>query len=39
MGSLQIFINAIIVALMAMYVYKNESKIGEMSARHSQTGN
>ncbi|XP_052084160.1 uncharacterized protein LOC127721455 isoform X2 [Mytilus californianus] len=37
MGSLQIFINAIVVALMAIYVYENERKMGEMSARHSQT--
>lgn len=33
-----IFINAIVIALMAMYIYQNERKIERMSARHEPTG-
>ncbi|CAG2233013.1 unnamed protein product [Mytilus edulis] len=33
MGYLSVFINAIIVLLMAMYVYENESRHGEISSR------
>lgn len=32
------FINAIVVALMAIYVYENERKIEKMSAKHDRTG-
>ncbi|XP_052084223.1 uncharacterized protein LOC127721501 [Mytilus californianus] len=38
MGYVSVFINAIIVALMAMYVYENERRIGEMSTRLARTG-
>ncbi|VDI84112.1 Hypothetical predicted protein [Mytilus galloprovincialis] len=37
MGYLQVFINAVVVALMAMYVYENERKREKMSTRHYQT--
>ncbi|CAC5395485.1 unnamed protein product [Mytilus coruscus] len=37
MGYLQVFINAIVVALMAMYVYENERKMEKMSTKHDQT--
>ncbi|XP_076106139.1 uncharacterized protein LOC143074675 isoform X2 [Mytilus galloprovincialis] len=37
MSYLQVFINAIVVALMAMYVYENERKMEKMSTRHDQT--
>lgn len=34
-----VFINATVVALMAMYVYQNERRMGELSAKNNQTGN
>lgn len=34
-----VFINAIVVALMAMYVYQNERRMEELSAKNNQTGN
>ncbi|CAC5364262.1 unnamed protein product [Mytilus coruscus] len=34
MSYVSVFINAIVVALMAVYVYENERRIGEMSVRH-----
>ncbi|CAC5395483.1 unnamed protein product [Mytilus coruscus] len=37
MSYLQVFINAIVIALMAMYVYENERKMEKMSTKHSQT--
>ncbi|VDI43536.1 Hypothetical predicted protein [Mytilus galloprovincialis] len=37
MNYLQVFINAIVVALMAMYVYKNEEIMEKMSTKHYQT--
>ncbi|XP_076080181.1 uncharacterized protein LOC143050983 isoform X1 [Mytilus galloprovincialis] len=37
MGYLQVFINAVVVALMAMYVYENERKMEKMSTKHDQT--
>ncbi|XP_063436745.1 uncharacterized protein LOC134718183 [Mytilus trossulus] len=37
MGCLQVFINAIVVALMAIYVYENERKMEKMSTQHDQT--
>ncbi|XP_071181292.1 uncharacterized protein [Mytilus edulis] len=37
MSYLQVFINAIVVALMAMYVYENERKMEKMSTKHDQT--
>ncbi|CAG2229224.1 unnamed protein product [Mytilus edulis] len=37
MDNLQVFINAIVVALMAMYVYENERKMEKMSTKHDQT--
>ncbi|XP_076080835.1 uncharacterized protein LOC143051785 isoform X4 [Mytilus galloprovincialis] len=38
MDYLQVFLNAIVVALMAMYVYKNERKMETISTKHDQTG-
>lgn len=37
-NELIIFINAIVVALMAMYVYNNERRLEEISAKYKQTG-
>ncbi|VDI63501.1 Hypothetical predicted protein [Mytilus galloprovincialis] len=37
MDYLQVFLNAIVVALMAMYVYKNERKMETISTKHDQT--
>ncbi|XP_071139058.1 uncharacterized protein [Mytilus edulis] len=37
MDYLQVFINAIVVALMAMYVYEIERKMGKMSTKHDLT--
>ncbi|VDI84115.1 Hypothetical predicted protein [Mytilus galloprovincialis] len=37
MSYLLVFINAIVVALMAMYVYENERKMEKMSTRHDLT--
>ncbi|XP_076080837.1 uncharacterized protein LOC143051785 isoform X5 [Mytilus galloprovincialis] len=39
MDYLQVFLNAIVVALMAMYVYKNERKMETISTKHDQTEN
>nr|CBX41700.1 putative C1q domain containing protein MgC1q51 [Mytilus galloprovincialis] len=33
-----LFCNAILLALMAMYIYENERRIKEISATHNQTG-
>ncbi|CAC5369913.1 unnamed protein product [Mytilus coruscus] len=37
MPNVLIFINAIVVALMAMYVYNNERRLEEISAKHDRT--
>ncbi|XP_063438825.1 uncharacterized protein LOC134719796 [Mytilus trossulus] len=37
MGYLEVFINAVVVALMAMYVYENQRKMEKMSTRHDLT--
>ncbi|CAG2255374.1 unnamed protein product [Mytilus edulis] len=37
MDYLQVLINAIVVALMAMYVYEIERKMGKMSTKHDLT--
>ncbi|XP_052066663.1 uncharacterized protein LOC127706222 [Mytilus californianus] len=37
MNYISVFINAIVVALMAMYVYQNERRMEEMAAKHNQT--
>ncbi|CAC5416551.1 unnamed protein product [Mytilus coruscus] len=39
MNYISVFINAIVVALMAIYVYQNEKRIEEKAAKHNQTGN
>ncbi|CAC5416555.1 unnamed protein product [Mytilus coruscus] len=39
MNYISVFINAIVVALMAIYVYQNERRMEEIAAKHNQTGN
>ncbi|XP_076108015.1 microfibril-associated glycoprotein 4-like [Mytilus galloprovincialis] len=38
MSYVSIFTNAIVVALMAMYIYENERRMGEMSVKLNRTG-
>ncbi|CAC5416566.1 unnamed protein product [Mytilus coruscus] len=39
MNYISVVINAIVVALMAIYVYQNEKRMEEIAAKHNQTGN
>ncbi|XP_052066544.1 uncharacterized protein LOC127706135 isoform X2 [Mytilus californianus] len=39
MNYISVFINAIVVALMAIYVYQNEKRMEEIAAKHNQIGN
>ncbi|CAC5374580.1 unnamed protein product [Mytilus coruscus] len=39
MNYISVFINAIVVALMAIYVYQNEKRMEEIAANHNQTEN